>query len=172
MANTEATEDKKKQAVKRATKSSTERIFGAKVMEHGYTALPNILLRAQSRLGINPTQFNIIAQLMSYWFHPDKPPYPSKRELAQRVGITEQTLRINIKALEDQGLVMREQRFTAVGDYGSNRYLLDGLVKKLRQMEPDFAEERKEKQAAKALTEKPNARANRRTKRGRGDGEA
>ncbi|NPD20139.1 helix-turn-helix domain-containing protein [Alterinioella nitratireducens] len=151
-------------------KSSTERIFGAKVLSHGYTGIPNILLRGQKRLGINATQLNIIAQLLSYWINPERPPFPSKRELAGRIGITEQTLRINIKALEERGLVMREQRVTAAGDYGSNTYHLNGLVKRLKEMELDFEEERKERQAARKLTEKPNARANARTKRGQGDG--
>ncbi len=151
-------------------KSSTQRIFGPKVMDHGYTALPNILMRGQNRLGINTTQFNIIAQLLSYWFDPVRPPFPSKRELAQRMGITVQTLRINIKALEEQGLVVREQRKTAAGDYGSNTYHLDGLVKALKKLEPDFDEERKERQQSKNLTEKPNARAVARIKKGKTDG--
>ena len=142
-----------------APKSSTERIFGTKVVSHGYTALPNILLRAQKRLGITTTQFNIIAQLLSYWIDPARPPFPSKRDLSQRMGITPQTLRINIAALEERGLIRREQWKTAAGDYGSNRYHLDGLVKKLKQLEPDFDQERKERQEARALTETPNARA-------------
>jgi len=170
MAKTTRTPIKPKPKVAPAKKSSTERIFGTKVMDHGYTALPNILMRAQKRLGISTTQFNIIAQLMSYWFDPARPPFPSKRELAQRMGITEQTLRINIKALEEQGLVVREQWKTPAGDYGSNRYHLDGLVKALRKLEPDFDEERKERRDARTLTEKPNARANRRTSRGKSDG--
>lgn len=145
-------------------KSSTERIFGTKVLAHGYTGLPNILLRGQQRLGINATQFNIIAQLLSYWIHPERPPFPSKRELAKRIGITEQTLRINIKALEDRGLVNREQRITSFGDFGSNNYRLDGLVKKLQDLVPDFDEEREERNNARTLTEMPNARANARAK--------
>lgn len=151
-------------------KSSTEKIFGTKVFSHGYTGIPNILLRGQKRLGISATQFNIIAQLMSYWINPERPPFPSKRELAGRIGITEQTLRINIKALEDQGLVVREQRITAHGDYGSNTYKLDGLVRKLKELEPDFEEERKEREVARSLTEKPNARANARARKGKSDG--
>ncbi|GAB5505664.1 MAG: hypothetical protein Rhirs2KO_08270 [Rhizobiaceae bacterium] len=139
--------------------SSTERIFGTGVVEHGYTALPNILLRAQARLGINTTQFNIIAQLLSYWIDPARPPFLTKRELAKRISITEQTLRINIKALEDAGLLRREQRVTSAGDYGSNTYHLDGLVKKLNALVPDFDEERKERRNAREKTETPNARA-------------
>jgi predicted transcriptional regulator len=153
-------------------KSSTERIFGSKVLSHGYTGIPNILLRGQKRLGISATQFNIIAQLLSYWFDPDRPPFPPKRDLAGRIGITEQTLRINIKALEDQGLVDREQRLTTAGDYSSNIYHLDGLVKKLNELEPDFEEERKERQDSRALTEKPNARAIARKRKGKSDGRA
>lgn len=153
-----------------ASKSSTERIFGAKVYSHGYTGIPNVLLRGQKRLGINATQFNIIAQLLSYWINPQRPPFPSKRELAQRIGITEQTLRINIKALEERGLILREQWKTPAGDYGSNRYHLAGLVDALKKLEPDFDEERRERQEAKALTERPNARANARARKGTGNG--
>lgn len=152
------------------TKSSTERIFGTKVLSHGYTGVPNILLRAQKRLGITPTQLNIIVQLLGYYYDPLRPPFPTKRDLAQRIGITEQTLRINIKALEDVGLITREQWKTAAGDYGSNRYHMTGLVKKLKELEPDFEEERKERQEASKLTETPRARAKARAEKGKSNG--
>ncbi|WP_435170411.1 helix-turn-helix domain-containing protein [Falsirhodobacter sp. 1013] len=135
------------------TESSTTRIFGAKVMEHGYTALPNILLRAQNKLEITTTQFNILAQLLSYWIDPKRPPFPSKKELAGRMGITSDTLRINVAKLENMGLIQREQRKTASGDYGSNTYLLDGLVRKLNKLEVKFDEERKEKERLRSTVE-------------------
>ena len=151
-------------------KSSTERIFGSQVYSHGYTGVPNILLRAQKRLGISPTQLNIIVQLLSYYYDPHRPPFPAKRELAKRIGITEQTLRINIKALEEAGLVTREQQKTAAGDYGSNRYHLNGLIDRLKKLEPDFEEERNEQENGRELTETPLARANVRAKKGKNDG--
>jgi DNA-binding transcriptional ArsR family regulator len=140
-------------------KSSTELIYGTKVMVHGYTAVPNILVRAQARLGISTTQFNIIVQLLSYWMHPEKPPFPSKKDLAKRMGITPATVRINIKALEDAGYIEREQQITAHGDYGSNIYHLRGLVAKLKTLVPDFDEEREERRKARTKTETPNARS-------------
>lgn len=170
MARIQRRQPTKKTGSTGAAKSSTERIFGTKVLSHGYTGVPNILLRAQKRLGITPTQLNIIVQLLSYYYDPARPPFPTKRDLAQRVGITEQTLRINIKALEDAGLITREQWKTAAGDYGSNRYHMSGLVKKLKELEPDFEEERKERQEARKLTETPRARANARAKKGKSDG--
>lgn len=162
--------EKKRPRKKASEKSSTERIFGTKVYSHGYTGVPNILLRAQNRLGITPTQLTIIVQLLSYYYDPLRPPFPTKRELAKRIGITEQTLRINIKALEDAELVTREQWKTAAGDYGSNRYHLTGLIAKLKKLEPDFEEERKEREEARNLTETPRARAKARAKKGKSDG--
>ena len=52
------------------TVSSHEKIWGKPVLGHGYTALPSILIQAQSRLGITPLQFNILAQLLDYWRDP------------------------------------------------------------------------------------------------------
>jgi predicted transcriptional regulator len=141
------------------TKSSTEVIFGSKVFSHGYTAVPNVLVRAQARLGISTTQFNIVVQLLSYWIDPKRPPFPTKKDLAKRMSITPKTVQTNIAALERHGLIEREQRITPAGDYGSNTYRLDGLVARLKSLEPSFEEEREERRAARAKTEAPNRRS-------------
>lgn len=141
-------------------KSSTERIFGPAVMSHGFTGVPNILVRGQKRLGLNTAQFNILIQLLSYWMDPAKPPYPSKRNLLERLEMSETTLQKHIRALEAQGFLEREQQTTAAGDFGSNIYHLDGLVRKLKKLAPDFDDERAERDAARQKTERPNVRAN------------
>jgi hypothetical protein len=46
-------------------------------------------------------------------------------------------------------------RKTAAGDWGSNVYHLDGLVQKVRAMEPEFAAEKKKRKEAKAALETP-----------------
>lgn len=135
-------------------KSSTERIFGKDVTKHGYVALPNILVRGQARLKLTTTQFNILAQLLSYWIDPKRPPFPSKKELAARMGLNPATVRINIAKLEERGLVRREQRKTLSGDWNSNVYHLDGLVDALKGMVPDFEEEKKVRAAKRADTER------------------
>lgn len=142
-------------------KSSTEVIFGSKVFSHGYTAVPNILVRAQARLGITTTQFNIIVQLLSYWIDPKRPPFPTKKDLALRMSIAIKTVQTNIAALERSGLIEREQRITAAGDYGSNIYRLEGLVKRLNELEPGFEDERAERRASSVRTETPNGRRRR-----------
>jgi hypothetical protein len=141
--------------------SSTEQIWGKAVMTHGYTAVPVIMVRAQSRLGINATQFNILVQLLEYWRNPERRPFPTKKEIAGRIGLTEKTVQLNIRALEKAGLVQREQRKSAAGDWSSNVYHLDGLIARVRKMEPEFSEERRKKAEERRKVETPKGVAER-----------
>lgn len=72
--------------------SSSERIWGKAVYDHGYAGIPSILIQAQQRLGINAMQMNIIIQLIDYWREPSRKPFPSKEELANRIGVTGKTI--------------------------------------------------------------------------------
>lgn len=138
-------------AAKPARKTpSTEAIWGKAVAGHGYAGVPAILIRVQGRLGLSPTQFNIVVQLLEYWRSPERRPFPSKRDLAERMGMSEKTIQTNMAALEKRGFIRRELRRTAAGDWDSNVYHLDGLVERVRGLEPDFA---KEKAAREALRE-------------------
>jgi predicted transcriptional regulator len=101
---------------------------------------------------------NIIIQLLDYWFEPSRKPFPTKRELADRIGVTEKTIQINIRALQQAGLILREQRKTAAGDWNSNIYHLDGLITKVQALEPEFAAEKKKRKEAKAALETPVGR--------------
>ena len=143
--------------------SSTERIWGKPVAGYGYTGVPSILIQAQSRLGVSPLQFNIIIQLLDYWREPERRPFPSKREIAARIGVNEKTIQTNIRALEKAGLIRRELRRTLAGDYDSNIYHPDGLVERVRALEPDFAKVRdakaKLREARRSAETSPHRRA-------------
>ena len=111
--------------------------------------MPSILIQAQSRLGITPLQFNMLAQLLDYWRDPARAPFPSKADLAARIGCKPKTIQTNIRALEKAGLVSREMRRTAAGDWNSNIYHLTGLVGRVQKLEPEFAEARAKKREAR-----------------------
>lgn len=135
--------------------SSTEVIWGKEVLRHGYTAVPSILIRAQRRLGINAMQLNIVLQLLDYWIDPGRRPFPSKKDIADRIGVTGKTIQINIRAMEQAGLIKRELRKTKAGDWNSNIYHLDGLIGRVSKLEPDFAKVREEKSKARRAVETP-----------------
>lgn len=135
--------------------SSTEKIWGKTVLRHGYTAVPSILIRAQARLEISATQMNIILQLLDYWIEPTRKPFPTKRDLAKRMGVTEKTVQINVGQLEKKGLIEREARRTAAGDWNSNLYHLDPLIEAVKKLEPDFQAEKEAKALAARKAERP-----------------
>lgn len=135
--------------------SSVEKIWGREVVEHGYAGVPSILIRAQKRLKITPTQMNIVVQMLEYWREPTRKPFPTKREIANRIGITEKTVQNNVRQLEKAKFIRREYRKTAVGDYTSNLYHLDGLVDAVKALEPEFTKAKAERAKARKDLETP-----------------
>ncbi|HDS1558079.1 TPA: helix-turn-helix domain-containing protein [Stenotrophomonas maltophilia] len=123
---------------------SHEAIWGKAVIGYGYAAIPSIFLQAQKRLGLNCTQAMICIQLLGYWHFKDRRPFPAKRELAERMNLSEKTIQTNIAALERFGYIQRVMRKTGAGDHTSNVYNLDGLITKVRALEPEYTKARKE----------------------------
>lgn len=102
------------------------------------------------------------AQLLDYWRDPARAPFPSKADLAARIGCKPKTIQTNIRALEKAGLVTREMRKTAAGDWNSNIYHLTGLVERVRKLEPEFAEARKKKREAREAQKRAETPVHRR----------
>ena len=121
-----------------STRKASEEKWGKKVMALGFCMVPSLLLRAQGRLGLNPTQLAIIMQLCEYWWDKERKPYPSKKALAERLGIGPRQLQRHLAELEKGNLIRRVERRNSVGAKLSNRYDLDGLVKRLKELEPEF----------------------------------
>jgi len=142
--------------VEKAVKENDAK-YGKKVMENGYTMVPSILLRAQGRLGLSPTHLTILLQLMEYWWYKDNPARPSQKSLAERTGMKVRTLQRHLKVLKDGGFITIEERHHP-GHNGNqpNIYHLDGLVAKLKKLEPEFTEQRKRAIAEKEALEKKN----------------
>jgi DNA-binding MarR family transcriptional regulator len=123
---------------------TSEKKWGLAVMQQGYSIIPSLLFKAQQRLGINPTQLAIIVQLADYWWDADRKPYPSKKTLSERLGISPRQLQRHIAELEDAGLVRRIQRTGSHRGKLSNEYDLSGLVARLAKLEPEFRETEEE----------------------------
>ena len=140
------------------TASSHEKIWGKAVVANGYAGIPSILIQAQSRLGLTAMQFNILVQLLDYYRDPNRAPFPSRAELGRRIGVKPKTIQTNMRQLEQAGLVRREMRKTAAGDWASNIYHLDGLVERVKKLEPEFTEARKEREAGRARVSTPVGR--------------
>ncbi|ATG46631.1 helix-turn-helix domain-containing protein [Celeribacter ethanolicus] len=141
---------------------SSERKWGKKVIDLGFCIVPSLLLRAQQRLGLNPTQLAVLLQLCDFWWEEARKPHPGVKTLAQRLSLSERQVRRYIADLEKAGLVQRIERHAGHGGKQTNIYDLSGLVKRLKELEPEFREvEDDAKAERKAVTK----RGYRRTKK-------
>ena len=146
----------------KATKAS-ERKWGKRVMGLGFCIVPSLLLRAQRRLCLNPTQLSVLMHLADYWWDVDRKPFPSKKTLGERLGLGPRQVQRYIAELESAGLVKRIERTAAHRGKLSNEYDLSGLVERLKELEPEFRKVEDENKTRRRAVARPGLR--RRTKK-------
>lgn len=132
--------------------------WGKAVVDYGFTVLPTLLLQGQQRLGLSAMQLNVLMQLLDHWWDPTSKIYPSKRTIAERIGVTPRSVQKTIAALEQAGFVNRIRRKTVYGDPNTNIYDLSGLIKKLKKLEPEFKKAREERRQIQREVETPVGR--------------
>lgn len=150
-------------APKRRRPSANTEKWGAKVMEQGLCMIPTLLLRAQRRLHLNPSQLAVLLQIIDHWWDAARKPYPSKKVLSSRLGISERQVQRYIADLQNEGLLRREERYNEHGGRTSNGYDLQGLVARLAEIEPDFREVRELGQKGKKDAGSPGWRPKKKT---------
>ena len=106
-----------------------EKKWTVPLMKAGWSVFPNIILEKQKALGLDALDINIILHLVQYWWEPGNHPHPSVGTIAEAVQVTERTVQKRIEALQELGLITREERrFTKQGSM-TNLYKFDGLIK-------------------------------------------
>lgn len=140
------------------TRKASEKKYGKPVMDLGFCIVPSLLMQAQARLGINPVQFNIIMHLADIWWDVAQRPWPKKQLLAERIGMSERQVQRQIAELESAGLVQRIERTRPGRGKTSNEYDLSGLVKRLKELEPEFTEMKQENQKRRKVVALPKHR--------------
>ena len=137
------------------TGKTTEKKWGKKVVALGFCIVPSLLLKAQRRIGLNPTQLAVLVQLLDHWWDKERRPFPGKKLLAERLGLSPRQVQRHIADLEQAGLVQRTARVGAHGGKLSNEYDLSGLVKRLKTLEPEFRRVEEQAEAARREVSRP-----------------
>ncbi len=114
------------------------------MMDAGWTAIPSIILEHQKALGLDPLDLNILLQLAKHWWQANNPPHPSKRRIAEAIGIDPRTVQRRITRLENVGLIRREARRGKYGGTSTNAYHFDGLIAKATPHARKAIEQRKQ----------------------------
>jgi hypothetical protein len=148
---------KPKAKPKSNTGKRAEDKWSPQVLKFGYTALPNLLLRAQAKLKITPSQFNVLAQLAEHWWDAHEYPFPAKDRIAVRLKKSPRQVQRYITQLEKAGHIARIKRFSGRKAQTSNGYSFDGLIKKLKALEPQFSKEADQRKMRRKKFERGDA---------------
>ena len=132
----------------------SEKKWGKKVIALGFCVVPSLLLRAQQRLGLNPTQLAVLMQLCEFWWNHDRSPFPGKKALGERLGLGPRQVQRYVAELEQAGLVQRIERRAGHGGKLTNFYDLSGLVERLKKLEPEFRSVEEEAKASRKAVAK------------------
>ncbi len=134
------------------------RKWGKATIDLGYTVIPSALLRGQARLGIGPNELAVLLHLLDHWWRPDEMPWPSKKTIAERLGVSTKTVQRAIVGLEQASLLRRNERYHKTGGRTSNEYDLRPLVERLKPIVADMAKAEKDSKATKRAAERPGLR--------------
>ena len=97
----------------KATRASEQK-WGKAVMGLGFCIVPSLLLRAQQRLKLTPTQLAILMHLADYWWDVGRKPFPTKKTLEKTVE----------RLRENSLLVIEQEEGYHVQDPSFNNILL------------------------------------------------
>ncbi|WP_323038910.1 helix-turn-helix domain-containing protein [Gemmobacter sp.] len=75
----------------------------------GFQAVPDLLLKYQSELGLSPTDLAVLLNVLMHWWYPEKKPFPRSTTIAKRMGVTPRTVQRSLQQLEELGLLVREK---------------------------------------------------------------
>ena len=108
--------------------TANEQKWSKDLMQLGWTAVPNFILENQREFGLDSLDLNIILHIIRHWWTRDNKPWPSKRTIADAIGIEPRTAQRRIAKMEAAGLIRREERRIRGRGSRSNRYHFDGLI--------------------------------------------
>ena len=100
-----------------------------------------MFLQRQQALGLDPL-VNILLQLADHWWERDNAPFPSKKTLADRIGVAPRTVQRRVHRMESAGFIKRIERHHPHGGNKTNRYSFDGLIKEADQFAQELLKQR------------------------------
>lgn len=86
-----------------------EIMWGIRLLDEGFTSVPNLVIRSYRKLGIEHGEWGFICQLLTYK-HDARDPYPSRRELADHLCCSERQIDKWVKSLRGKGLLKTGRR--------------------------------------------------------------
>jgi DNA-binding MarR family transcriptional regulator len=100
----------------------SEKKWTPTLIQAGWLIIPSIILERQQGLGLDATDVNILLHLARHWWTSEKLPYPSKRTIAECMGIDPSTVRRHLADMEKRGIIKRVPRSNRKFGQQTNQY--------------------------------------------------
>ena len=127
-----------------------EHRWGKSLIDAGWVGFPSVFLQRQQALGLDPFDVNILLQLADHWWERDNLPFPSKKTLADRIGVKPRTIQRHVARMETAGFIKRIERRHRNGGNKTNRYSFDGLIKEAERFAQEALKEREKRRSEKS----------------------
>jgi len=128
-------------------------------LDAGWTVIPSALIRGLPKLHIGAGELAVLIVLIDIWWAPDNMPWPSKKLMAERLGVSQKTIQRSLAALQREGLIVSEWRYRAGGGQTSNQYDLSPLVAKLEEIAATIKTADEEAKRLKRAATRPGLKA-------------
>jgi hypothetical protein len=103
-----------------------------RALEGGFQLIPNVLIRAQKRLGLDAVDVVVLLNLNLHWWGATNLPFPRPAMIANRMGVSKRTVERRLHRLAKNGFIQRLPPVNAGGGIKVRPYRLSGLVEKLQ----------------------------------------
>ena len=100
----------------------------------GFTAVPSVLIRYQSELGLSSTQLVVLLNVITHWWRADELPFVRPTTIAKRMEVDRRTVERALLSLQEMGLVRRLPAETSDDRTVIRRFDLHGLVAALEEI--------------------------------------
>jgi hypothetical protein len=105
--------------------------WGDECIDSGYQIFPDVLLKCQRFMDLEPIDVVILLNITMQWWKYDDLPYPRPSALARRMAVSTRTVERRIARLQKQGLLVRRPSEEVKGKT-VRKYDLSGLVTELK----------------------------------------
>jgi hypothetical protein len=109
-------------------------IWGVRLLDEGFTQIPNLLIRNYRKLGIEHGEFGLICTILTYKYDTSDP-HPSIQTLAEHMNVNTRQIDKWIKSLKNKGLIRVGHRVHAdTRQFAENVYNFKPLINKLMEL--------------------------------------
>jgi hypothetical protein len=110
---------------------------------HGYQLVPDVLLRKQVELKLDPTDVVILLNICMHWWEsdPGRLPHPRPVTIARRMGVSTRTVERHIARLVNLGLIEWKPPEARADSPSVRRFDLEGLRGVLQRLAETSGEE-------------------------------